>query len=304
MSRESQFIDLMRAIAVDPAARQLSDDAAVLQIGQDALVLTHDMMVEGVHWRCDASPFDVAWKLVAVNLSDLAAKGASPLGVLLGFALGDEAWDRAFAEGLAKALGHFDVPLLGGDTVGGTGVRNLGLTAIGRATCDIVPARSGAQAGDLLFVTGVLGDAAAGFDLLEAGKAGPETLIAAYSRPTPLVHEGRALAPIVSAMMDVSDGLLLDAQRMARASQLAIAIDLSAIPLSSEYCSICGDGLESRLRAASWGDDYQLLFAGAAETKWPVPVKAVGSFSVGSGLSVHLDNVPVELPASLGYEHS
>ncbi|MES2303194.1 MAG: AIR synthase related protein, partial [Pseudomonadota bacterium] len=122
----------MRALATHPAARGLADDCAVLDFGGEALVLTHDMMVEGVHWLPGQDMADVAWKLLATNLSDLAAKGAAPVGVLLGFTLGDN--DERFVEGLGEALEAFKVPLLGGDTVGANGPRSLGLTALGRAT--------------------------------------------------------------------------------------------------------------------------------------------------------------------------
>src|SRR3954471_19574748 len=117
MSRERDFIDRLKAIARHPAARGLSDDAAVLELGGTRLVLTHDMLVEGVHYLPGDPPEDVAWKLVAANLSDLAAKGARPLGVLLGYPLGDDEWDARFADGLAAVLATFDVPLLGGETV-------------------------------------------------------------------------------------------------------------------------------------------------------------------------------------------
>ncbi|MEP7350000.1 MAG: thiamine-phosphate kinase [Sphingorhabdus sp.] len=304
MTTESAFISLMRAIAVNPAARGLQDDAAVLEIGSEALVLTHDMMVEGIHWLRAADPADVAWKLVAVNLSDLAAKGARPVAVLLGFMLGNDDWDRRFAEGLQQVLATYDVPLLGGDTVGGKGAgRSLGLTAMGAATHRPVPSRSGAMPGDALYVTGTLGDAAAGHDLTLAGTGGAAALCDAFNRPKPLLTEGQKLAPHVHAMMDVSDGLLLDANRMAQASGLAIAIDLSAIPLSQAYIAQCGDTRESRLRATSWGDDYQLLFAGPADASWPVPATAVGRFSAGQGLSLNDAGQPIELPVTLGHEH-
>src|SRR5688572_14474887 len=125
----------MRGIATDPAARGLADDAAVLEVGGTTLVLTHDMIVEGVHFLSDDPPGDVAWKLVAVNLSDLAAKGARPVGALLGYSLGEDKWDRAFAAGLESVLGAFGLALLGGDTVSvPTGApRAFGLTAIGEA---------------------------------------------------------------------------------------------------------------------------------------------------------------------------
>ena len=117
---ESDFLALLRPLATHASARGLMDDAAVLSLSKDGdLVLTHDVLVEGVHFLPDDPPEDVAWKLVAVNLSDLAAKGAVPVGVLLGYPLSHDAWDRAFVRGLGAALAVFDVALLGGDTVKG-----------------------------------------------------------------------------------------------------------------------------------------------------------------------------------------
>lgn len=304
MVNESTFIGLMRAIATDPAARGLLDDTAVIEFGNETLILTHDMMAEGVHWLPSADPADVAWKLVASNLSDLAAKGARPLGVLLGFMLGEDNWDRKFAVGLQEVLTRFDVPLLGGDTVANRGdKRALGLTAIGAATHRPVPARSGAQAGDLLYVTGFLGDALAGFELIEAGFTDIGDLAAAYNRPEPRLSEGRALAPVVTAMMDISDGLLLDAERMAKASAVGISIDLSAIPLSMQYQKQRGNGQDSRLQAASWGDDYELLFAAPSSAVIPVSANLIGKVTKGAGPTLHYGGQRIELPASLGYQH-
>ena len=304
MTNETTFIDLMRAVATDPAARGLMDDTAVVEIGDQSLILTHDMMAEGVHWLSNADPADVAWKLVASNLSDLAAKGARPLGVLLGFMLGDDGWDRRFAVGLQKVLGHYDVALLGGDTVSNRGdKRALGMTAIGLVTRSPVPSRGGARVGDLLYVTGTLGDALAGFELIEAGfdEVGP--LADAYNRPEPRLKEGQAVAPVVHAMMDISDGLLLDSERMASASNVRIAIDLARIPLSPLYISYRGDALESRMQAASWGDDYQLLFAAAPDVDIPIAATLVGRVIKGAGLTLHDDGRSVPLPTSLGYQH-
>lgn len=304
MVNESTFIGLMRAIATDPAARGLLDDTAVIEFGNETLILTHDMMAEGVHWLPSADPADVAWKLVASNLSDLAAKGARPLGVLLGFMLGEDDWDRKFAVGLQEVLTRYDVPLLGGDTVANRGdKRALGLTAIGAATHRPVPARSGARAGDLLYVTGFLGDALAGFELIEAGFTDIGDLAAAYNRPEPRLSEGRALAPVVTAMMDISDGLLLDAERMAKASAVGISIDLSAIPLSMQYQKQRGNGQDSRLQAASWGDDYELLFAVSPSAIIPVRANLIGKVTEGAGPTLHCGGQRIELPASLGYQH-
>lgn len=294
----------MRAMATDPAARGLLDDTAVIELGTETLILTHDMMAEGVHWRSNADPADVAWKLVASNLSDLAAKGARPLGVLLGFMLGEDEWDRKFAAGLEDVLSRYNVALLGGDTVANRGdKRALGLTAIGAATCQPVPSRGGAQVGDLLYVTGTLGDALAGFELIDAGfdEVGP--LANAYNRPEPRLAEGQALAPVVHAMMDISDGLLLDAERMASASKVGISIDLASIPLSSPYLSYRGDSRDSRIQAASWGDDYELLFACSPASRIPAYATLLGVVTEGAGLSLHDDGRRIELPSSLGYQH-
>lgn len=303
MTTESAFIELMRAMATDPAARGLLDDTAVIDIGDQSLILTHDMMAEGVHWRSNADPADVAWKLVASNLSDLAAKGARPLGVLLGFMLGDAEWDRRFSDGLQDVLARYDVALLGGDTVANRGdKRALGLTAIGSATHRPVPSRAGAQVGDFLYVTGTLGDALAGFELIDAGFDEVGDLANAYNRPEPRIEQGQALAPLVHAMMDISDGLLLDSERMARASGVGVTIDLSRIPLSPLYVSYRGNSLESRMQAASWGDDYELLFA-APEAALPVVASCVGQVMEGAGLTLTDGNQRIPLPASLGYQH-
>ena len=304
MTTESTFINILRGFATDPAARGLLDDVAVIEMGEASLIITHDMMAEGVHFRSNANPADVAWKLLASNLSDLAAKGAAPVGVLLGFMLGDDAWDRAFAAGLEKALAHYNVALLGGDTVANRGdKRALGLTALGLATHRPVPSRSGAQVGDMLYVTGTLGDALAGFELIDAGfdEVGP--LADAFNRPLARVADGQALAPFVTAMMDVSDGLLLDAERLATASQIGIEIDLACVPLSTLYASYRTDSLESRMQAASWGDDYQLLFTISSEAALPVPATAIGCVLSDGGLTLKDGANPVKLPPTLGYQH-
>jgi thiamine-monophosphate kinase len=274
---ESDLLALLRPLATHPAARGLMDDAAVL----GDLVFTHDVLVEGVHFLPDDPPQDVAWKLLAVNLSDLAAKGAVPVGVLLGYPLSDDDWDRAFVAGLGEALAAFDVPLLGGDTV--RAPRVLSLTALGRSA--VAPPRSGARAGDALYVTGVIGRAGLGL------KGDPEHL-AAYRRPTPRLAEGQALAPFVHAMMDVSDGLLIDAQRMAVASKLALEINLDAVPHLGEI-----------MAAVTAGDDYELLFAAAPDTPLSVPATRIGTFSAGAGLTLRNRNGPVALPQRLGYTH-
>jgi thiamine-monophosphate kinase len=241
-----------------------------------------------------------------VNLSDLAAKGARPLGVLLGFTLGDEAWDKAFVDGLGTALSAFGLPLLGGDTVASP-TRTLGLTAIGR-TSGPVPARSGAKPGDLLWVTGTIGDSGAGLAALRAGEDAPE-LIERYRNPRPRLEAGERLAPLVGAMMDVSDGLLIDAARMAAASGCGVGIEVDSIPLSTAFIAARG---EARLEAATAGDDYELLFAASPDAapgllalaeELGLPFSRIGRFEPPPGLRLSDRGAPVPLPPSLGFEH-
>ena len=298
MSSEANLIAALRALAPHPAARGLADDAAVLEFGDQPLVLTHDMMVEGVHWLAGQDPADVAYKLVAVNLSDLAAKGAEPVGVLLGYTLGPDepAFGARFLEGLGEALAEFRVPLLGGDTVSAPAgsARAIGLTALGRATCQPVPSRGGAQVGDGVWVTGPLGGAMLGFEALRDGTPGVDT--AAFRRPRPLLAQGRALAPLVSAMMDVSDGLLLDASRLAEASGVTFALAAAAIPLAP------GVPEARRHDALTWGDDYQLLFTAPPHFAPDHPATTrIGTVAASGPHPVLLDGTA---PAgALGYQH-
>ena len=313
MTGESDFIASLRELATSPAARSLLDDAAVLELAGETLVITHDMLAEGVHYRSADPPGDVAWKLVAVNLSDLAAKGARPLGALLGYALGDASWDRAFVAGLRTALRAFGLPLLGGDTIAlpAGAPRVLGLTAIGTARAP-VPGRDGARPGDVLWVSGTIGDAGAGLELLITGRSDPAGLVERYRNPRPRLEAGQRLAPLVSAMMDVSDGLLIDSSRLAAASGTAIEIDLALVPLSEALLAAVGEGREARLEAATAGDDYELLFAAspdraaeilALQDELGLPLSRIGALAEGSGLCLADAGEPVPLPPRLGWVH-
>lgn len=307
---EADFIARLRAIATDPAARRLADDAAEWE----GLVLTHDMIVEGVHFLPDDTPQDVAWKLVAVNLSDLAAKGAAPIGVLVGYSLGDDEWDAAFVDGLDLVLRRFGVILLGGDTVRGPAgaPRSFGLTAIGRAPPGGAPSRSGARPGDQIWVTGTIGNAGLGLAMRLGQEDANETCLAAYKRPQPQLTFGQAVVPHVHAMMDVSDGLLIDAQRMAQASGCELGIMLESIPLSAALLAVRPDVLDTRLAAATAGDDYQLLFtadpAAAAAIReiaagLNIMVTTLGHAGVGEGIMLTHRAQRITLPDRLGFMH-
>jgi thiamine-monophosphate kinase len=297
MTGELAFIEALRRMARHPGARGLGDDCAVVEFGGEALVLTHDMMVEGVHYLAQQDAADVAWKLVATNMSDLAAKGAEPVGVLLGYMLGHD--DARFLAGLEEALAHYGAPLLGGDTVSGPnaggGAQMLGLTAFGRATQRPVPSRAGARPGDRLWITGPVGAAMLGLEALRSGPGTGVTDSLAYRRPAALLAEGQALAPHVGAMMDVSDGLLLDAARMARASGVTLAIDGAAVPIATPE--------RRRDEALRWGDDYQLLFSLPAGFRPPVMAFPIGEAKEPSDAPLMLDGQLLSEADGLGFEH-
>lgn len=307
-SSELAFIDRLRLLASDPAARGLDDDVAVL----GDLVLTHDMIAEGIHFLASDPPASVGWKLVAVNLSDLAAKGAEPIAALMGMTLGgDDEWDEMFVEGVAAACEAYGLALVGGDTIAlpKAAPRVLGLTAIGRGG-RVIPSRSGGRAGDDLWLVGTLGDAAAGLALLEQDGETEGTLVEAYRRPVPQLAAGRQLASHTSAMMDVSDGLLLDLSRLCSASGCGARVDLDSVPLSSAYVAEVGKDRRARLRAVTAGDDYALLAALPADVDplaLSLPSRTIlariGTLTDGKGISLFDNGGEVPMPERLGYEH-
>jgi len=304
--REAEVIGRLRRFATDPAARGLLDDAAVL----DGLVITHDSIAEGVHFLPFDPPASVGWKLVAVNLSDLAAKGATPAGALLSLTItGDDDWESEFLTGIEAACESYGLPLIGGDTIAlpAGAARVLGLTAIGRAG-NKIPARSGGKPGDALWLVGTVGDSAAGLaQLLDDPKAtGP--LVDVYRRPVPLLAAGQAIASHADAMMDVSDGLLLDSLRLAQASGCTVQIDLDALPLSDAFLKERGD---ARLFAATGGDDYALLAAlppGVDPSTLSLPsgtrIGRIGVLASGAPeIRLTSEGQPIAPPERLGHEH-
>lgn len=283
---ETDFVAALRSLPLHPGARNLEDDCAVIPMGGEALVVTLDMMAEDTHFLPDADMADVAWKLVAANLSDLAAKGAQPIGVLLGHSLGHE--DARFVQGLRDALNAFGTPLLGGDTIAATGASTFAMAALGRAAHLPVPARSGARPGDWVYVTGTVGRAMLGFEGLAEHRA-------AFDRPVPRIAEGVALAPRVSAMMDISDGLLLDAWRMAEASGATIVIEPDAVPVADPARGAA---------CMRWGDDYELLFAAPpGGAPLPVPAHRIGRVTARAAAPLTLGTEVLRDPANLGYRH-
>ncbi len=307
--RESEVIQRLRRVATAPEARGLLDDVAVL----DGYVISHDSIAEGVHFLPNDPPASVGWKLVAVNLSDLAAKGAMPAGALLSLTIsGPSEWALAFLGGIEAACESYGLPLLGGDTIAlPVGApRVLGMTVIGRADGE-VPHRRGGKPGDALWLIGTVGDAAAGLALLNADPKATGPLVDIYRRPVPQLSAGHELARHVHAMMDVSDGLLLDCRRMAEASGCSAVIDLDALPLSRAFIAERGQDLSALLFAATGGDDYALLAALPSSfdpETLSLPsgtrISRVGSLTnEGPRLGLLLGGEPVELPERLGFEH-
>jgi thiamine-monophosphate kinase len=179
------------------------------------------------------------------------------------------------------------------------------LTALGEADGP-VPSRAGGRDGDHLWVSGTIGDAGAGLRGLG------EALVERYRNPRPRLEAGQRLAPLVSAMMDVSDGLLIDASRLAAASEVAARVDIAQVPLSNAYLNALGDDRQARLEAATAGDDYELLFAAPPERAAEIlalqdalglPMSRIGSLAEGSGLRLHDGDEPLPSPPRLGWEH-
>lgn len=253
-----------RPLATDAGALGLVDDAAVLAATADDLVLTTDAVVEGVHFLPDDPPHTIARKALRVNLSDLAAKGATPAGFLLTLAL--RSADPAFLEPFAAALGEdaatYRCPLLGGDTVSTPGPLMISVTAFGRVPPGRMVRRDRLRAGDLIVVSGTIGDAALGLDVLQGRLTDlvPDHqafLIDRYRQPQPRAALAAAVRDDAGAAMDVSDGLAGDLAKMCAASGVSATIDGSAVPISAAARAALGQAGLARL--LSGGDDYEIL---------------------------------------------
>ena len=307
----------------EAGALSLSDDAALIapKEGRD-LVMTADAMIEGVHFLPDAPPDLVARKLLRVNLSDLAAMGAEPLGYLLTAAWPPdkgEDWIAGFAAGLAEDQAIFPVRLLGGDTTRSPGPAALSLTAVGSVPAGDGLRRGTARDGDSLFVSGTVGDAALGLKLLCGALEGPDPkdraeLIARHRLPEPRLALGQALVDrdLATAAIDLSDGLMADVGHIAETSGLAARIEADAVPLSAAAGRAVAH--DSDLRAALYGggEDYELAFAAAPDRGAAVAALAeqlglrisrIGTLSAGQGVSL-VDEAGSEVPlASAGWTH-
>lgn len=273
----------------DAALIGAGDDAAVLAPVAELSVLSADAMVEGIHWDATLRPQDVGYKLVAVNVSDLAAMGATPRWALLSMALPEPAdigWVRDFAQGLAQGLSPWGIALLGGDTVRAPGKERFLNLTIGGVAGRVVR-RSGARPGQDLWVTGSLGGAGAA--LRRASP--PESLLLRLTHPVPRVEMGRLLAEryLATAMMDLSDGLALDLPRLCAASGCGALIEPELLPVHPELFE------HERAMALRGGEDYELLFTALPESAPDIlaigrdlglPVHRIGGTQPGSAPSL------------------
>jgi len=247
-------------------ARGLADDAAVFGVpdGQE-LVVTTDAMVAGVHFLPTDPPGDIAAKLLRVNLSDLAAMGAEPLAYTLVTALPrgiGEAWLAAFADALGDDQGRFGIHLAGGDSVSTSGPITLSVTAFGLVPRGQALPRNGGRAGDAVFVTGSIGDAALGLQVVlgTLPADGAEPLVARLRRPEPRTAVGPRLRGLASSCIDVSDGLVADLAHLAEESGCAAVLHADRVPLSPAARAVIGNDPRRLAAALTGGDDYELLF--------------------------------------------
>ena len=299
----------------DDVVHGIGDDGAVLRVPAGSeLVSTVDAIVEGVHFLAGASPADVGHRALAVNLSDLAAMGAEPAWALLTLVIpsADQQWLTAFSHGFFELAGRFGVALVGGDTNRGplcVSVQLHGLVPVGAAIT-----RSGARPGDAVYVTGPVGDAAAGLALQRTGGPGDsyggQELLTRFLRPEPRVHEGRALRGLASAAIDVSDGLAIDSARLARASGVGLELELERMPMSSALRAAHGEEAARRL-ALGGGDDYELLFTASqahaidiarVTRDWSCGCVRIGRVVAEPGVRARLHGRETSL-AERGYQH-
>jgi thiamine-monophosphate kinase len=275
-----------RPLATDPGAFDLVDDAAILSATGEDLVVKTDAIVEGVHFLPDDPPDTVARKALRVNLSDLASKGATPCGFLLTLALrkADDAWLAPFARGLGDDAAHFGCPLLGGDTVSTPGPLMISIAAFGRVPSGRMVHRFGAQPGDRVVVTGTIGDASLGLDILKGGAAAAaladdsaarDLLVGRYRVPQPRNALAQAVRDHASASMDVSDGLAGDLAKLCAASGVSAVIDAPGIPLSAPAATLLARATVGIGTLVSAGDDYEVLCA-IPENRYEAFARAAG----------------------------
>ncbi len=315
---EEFFAPLSRGVA---GAYSLADDAAVLSppAGRD-LVITTDTLVAMVHFMGEEAPSDLAAKLLRVSLSDLAAMGAEPMAYTLNLALPheiDDAWLADFADGLAQDQQRYGIHLIGGDTVSTPGMLTLGATLFGTVPSGLALRRRGSVPGDLVMVSGTIGDGALGLlaaqeRLPDVGAEIADELARRYRRPEPRVVLGQGLIGLASAAVDVSDGLAGDLAHLAAASGVGVVLEAPSVPLSAAAVEVLHADPAKLLRVLTGGDDYELAFTVPPTLRdqvdriarsGGVDVTVVGRVEPGRGVTIlDSEGQVLDLP-ELGYSH-
>ena len=315
MAGEFALIDRIaaRIVARDDVVLGIGDDAALLQppAGMQ-LVVAMDTLNTGIHFPHDTAPADIGWKALAVNLSDLAAMGATPAWCTLSLSLPepDAAWVDAFLDGFEVLARQHAVALVGGDTTRGplsVCVTVFGCVAPGRAL-----RRDGARVGDDVWISGTPGDAAAALAQWSAGGTRDPVLRDRLDRPMPRVALGLRLSGLANAAIDISDGLLADLAHVCRASDVRAEVDIDALPVSDALRAAAPEPDARRALQASGGDDYELCFTAqvahrdaiaAAALDAGVPVSRIGHIVEGRGVvATTVDGTPWA-PARAGWDH-
>lgn len=301
----------------------LRDDAALIETEEGVdLVVTNDPVRAGVHFFADDDARDIAWKALAVNVSDLVAKGAEPVGYVMALAFPEPplaSWMDRFALGLKEAQDAFGIQLLGGDTDRSGGPLSVSVTAFGAVPRDGFVPRSGARAGDHVLVSGTLGDAALGLKLRAGGQesglgeAHRAHLVGRYLRPEPRLALIPVLRSYATAALDVSDGLVKDLTRLAAAAGAGIEVRYSALPLSGAVRAASVNSPTTVEQAVlGGGDDYEVLFAVtdadladvlAEAEAVGVPVTEIGILQPGAGVRVTGDTGDDMTPSETGFDH-
>ena len=293
----------------------IGDDAAIISMPVDRqLVVALDTLVAGVHFPDNTVAEDIGYKALAVNLSDLAAMGATPAWFTLALTLprSDKDWLAGFARGLFELAAEYGLELIGGDTTQGPltiSIQVAGYVPTGQALL-----RSGARAGDAIYVTGTLGDAALGLRCLQQADSFPynEMALNRLNRPQARLAFGQALRGIASACIDVSDGLLADLSHILTASNVGARIDRQSIPLSAPLQTLCHHDETKYTLALAGGDDYELCFCVSPQhdaalqsviQQSGLRVTQVGTIEPQAGIRLHHAGQACNMDMLHGYEH-
>ena len=294
---EFGFIDMIRQrFDVPVGMLGIGDDCAVIPAGESEFIYSTDMLMEGVHFlRAAASPEDIGWKSLAVNLSDIAAMGGTPTATFLSIALPIDVqgeWAERFIAGYVELSKRFNVPLLGGDTTSSLGDIAINVGVLGRAPLGKSVKRSGASVGHGIYVTGNLGDSAGGLQAILNNwdkTQVVESLIQSHIKPMPQIEEGQALmnTGLIGAMMDISDGIASDLKHILKASGVGAEVHLDRIPMSDNLKWACDKyGMNACALAVGGGEDYELLFTAPVgiEDLVDFPIYRIGEIVPGNSL--------------------